>query len=363
MMARSRFDISPLPLFLAVLVVAMASDVILITIPGELARFDVDGRPKNTIAAAIVTYASTISRVAILVSICLVPTAVAASLKGRLTTWIARALTAILLLSSAVGVALLIRPQLMVDPFSMETSILAHGLRIALSMGLNLLTIMVPLGAAIWVSAMVGGVALHRAVVVLSSAIAAVSLLSILGFSIRYFDHAAFALYTFVLTITFRKMPDKLRVWSGLLAAFWLAPFVLAWGPELIQASLIDYMPNRLDAYKAVFTQIPLPPQPGASIVPLLFGAMLAFSKLPADRVTRLLSAVFGAIILAFAGLSVFDIFVYSPMQALDLFREGALRLGAASVSAGLWLALFISPFAMTFLAVRLYRSVIQPAT
>ncbi|PRZ43806.1 hypothetical protein [Tritonibacter scottomollicae] len=356
MTVRYEASVLPLYLFFGILIVVTASDLLVLTIPIEFARYSFDGTPNNTIASYIVTSSGLISHFGLLVLMCLVPMVITAFLPRTGTKRAAQAASAALLLCLCAGIALMeLAHPVPVSPFS---AILA-----LISASLALLTTIAPICAAIWISATIGTPVLTRATIVLSGAIVVLSALLTWGISVPYSDHYAFVLYTFVFAVTFRSAPRGLRLWGGLLVATWLVPFVFAWAPELVQASMITYAPTRLDAYLAVLAQSPPPPRYGVPIIPLLLGAMLLFSDTASRQITHWLAVLFGAIILAYASVLAFDPFVYYPVQIIESIRSGALTLGGAIMSALIWLVLFIAPFAMGALSVHLYRTVpLRPA-
>ena len=358
MTARHHANTVPLSFFLGMLVVVTASNLLAITIPNEFARYGVDGTPSNTIASSIMTSAAIISRIGTLVTISLVPVVLAEFLSGSGIKHVGRAVSAVLLLSLCASVVLTLNPSLFGNLFSARTSFSASVFLTIISAGMGLFTVIVPMGAAIWLSRTIGPSVLAKVVIILSGAIVVLSALLAWDISVPYSDHYAFILYTFVFAFTFRHASGGLRIWGGLLVANWLLPFLFAWVPELVQASLISYAPDRLDAYLAVLAQIPPPPQYGIPITPLLLGAMLAFSDAGARCVARWLATLLGAIIMAYASILAFEIFVYSPAQAIEALRFGALTSSGAIVSGVIWLVLFTAPFAMVVLSARLYTIV-----
>lgn len=351
MTARPEASVLPLYLFFGILVVITSSDLLVLTIPIEFARYGFDGTPNNTIASLIVTFSKIVSHFGLLALMCLVPMMMTAFSPGTVIKRVAQVASAALLLSLCAAIALedLAQPVL-ASPFSAILALIFASLA--------LLTIIAPICAAIWISATIGTPVLARATIVLSGAIVILSALLTWGKSVPYSDHYAFVLYTIVFALTFRSAPRGLRLWGGLMMATWLVPIVLAWAPELFQASLISHVPSRFDAYLAVLAQGPPPSQYTGPIIPLLLGAMLLFSNTAPRQFTEWLAVLFGAIILAYASVSAFNLFVYYPVQIIESFRVGALTLGGAIVSAFIWLVLFTAPFAMGVLSVHLYRTV-----
>ncbi|PVA09589.1 hypothetical protein DC366_12920 [Pelagivirga sediminicola] len=266
--------------------------------------------------------------------------------------WIA---SAALLSALCIAVVLNDLPTLLGNPLAVDRSVILFGFLTMITVIVSLLSIAVPISAAIWLSAAIGTTSLQGVIIVLAVAIVGVSVFAAGDVSIPYSDHYAYALYTLVFAITFRRAPGGLRIWGGILAAFWISPFVFAWAPELVRASLIDYAPSRLNAYMAVFAQVPPPPQP-TPLIPLLFAAMLVFSTAGAAHAARWLAVALGATALAYASIPAFGLFVFSPVQSFDVLRTGALSASGALMSVFLWAVLFIAPFAMTLLSVRLYR-------
>ncbi|MEP3345695.1 MAG: hypothetical protein ABJN34_12650 [Litoreibacter sp.] len=344
-------NVLPLQVFLGILVVISACDVLTLSIPAAFTQIDFQGTPNNTIGSLIVTGSQMVSHFGHLALLCLPPVVIAAFLPVNAARPAAFAVSAFLLFVAGASVVL----------SELAAPILTHmhtKVYLFLSSGLSLLSSIVPICAAIWISTTFGTRNLTRFILVLSAITLVVQALLVWGVSPPYAGHYAFALYTFSFAVTFKNAPHRLRLWGGLLVAAWLAHVVLFWGPDLLAASAISHAPSRFETFLNVLTQSPPAPQYRNVTIPLLFAAMLVFSSHRAKQATLWFPALVGAIIFTYASMTSFNIFVFSPKQALIQMRMGALGLGAASLSALLWLMLLVAPFAMLFASVRLYRNV-----
>ena len=313
--------------------------------------------PNNAIAWAIVEFAESINTVGMLVSISLTPMALAGFLMRPSMRRIAWAVSAVLFLFVCISIVLFLNPPLMSNRFSATPSLLVSVLLAILRIGMGLFPVIVPLCGAIWISVTIGTSVLAKVVTFLSSVVAVLLALSVLDTGVPYSDHYAFALYTFVYLVTFRRAPSRTQLWGGFLMAIWLLPLAFVLVPGLAQASLINHVPTRLDAYVLVFSQVPPPPQYGVPILPVLLGAMFVFSDAAPRHAAYRLAVFLGAVIFCYAIISTFNIFGSSPAHAFASLRSGIFTLGEVILSSFFWLMLFAGSIALTGLSVLIYKT------